>query len=70
MTPDQGQTASFQDQAQKRGLALKIVNVPQVRALYEADYALIRPDQIVAWRGNDPGQASALFSQILGKTAE
>ncbi len=70
MTPDQGQTAGFQDQAQKRGLALKIVNVPQVRALYEADYALIRPDQIVAWRGNDPGQASALFSQILGKTAE
>ena len=40
----------------------------EARDLYAADLALIRPDQVVAWRGNgrniDP---SAILSQVIGK---
>src|SRR5215210_3430032 len=38
------------------GIPLQVVDVTSeaARALYEADLALIRPDQMVAWRGNDP----------------
>jgi hypothetical protein len=40
--------------------------VPQAHELYDADYTLIRPDQIVAWRGNSCSQAEQVFGQILG----
>jgi hypothetical protein len=42
------------------------VQSPEARDLYGADYALIRPDQIVAWRGNDPGCALAAFEALHG----
>ena len=38
----------------------------EARELYGADYALIRPDQIVAWRGNDPSAALEAFGNLLG----
>src|SRR5690606_11387908 len=41
----------FRDAARATGLELTVVHEPRARALYEADFALIRPDQIVAWRG-------------------
>ena len=37
-----------------------------VRELYGADYALIRPDQIVAWRGDDITAARLALEQIRG----
>jgi hypothetical protein len=37
-----------------------------IRDLYEADYALIRPDQIVAWRGNSSGGAAAVLRRAAG----
>lgn len=40
-----------------------------VRALYGADYVLIRPDQHVAWRGNEIGDAAALVDTVWGRTA-
>jgi hypothetical protein len=55
--------------AQPRGLPLTIVDRPEaeIRDLYAADLVLIRPDQIVAWRGNRlPGDPAALLDQVTG----
>ena len=38
----------------------------EARELYGADYALIRPDQIVAWRGPDATSALRALRQLLG----
>jgi hypothetical protein len=37
-----------------------------MRELYGADYALIRPDQIVAWRGNSAAAARAALERLNG----
>ena len=60
---------AFVVQASLRGLDLKVVHVPQAKPLYEANFALIRPDQIVAWRGNDTAAAANVFNQILAQQA-
>ena len=55
--------------------AAKALNVPllvvpltsdEARDLYGADLALIRPDQIVAWRGNDANTAAAVLRRAIG----
>jgi hypothetical protein len=38
-----------------------------VRDLYGADYVLIRPDQHVAWRGDDIGDAVAHTDTVWGQ---
>jgi 2-polyprenyl-6-methoxyphenol hydroxylase-like FAD-dependent oxidoreductase len=60
--------APFAKAAQALGLDLKIVplDVAALRDLYEAPLALIRPDQIVAWRGGDAGAAAQVLSQAAG----
>ncbi len=47
---------------------LKVVTLrnPEARDLYGADLVLIRPDQIVAWRGNSDSQAEAAFATLTG----
>ena len=55
--------------AQARGIPFASFDVPlrQGRDLYEADLALIRPDQHVAWRGNRlPDDCDALLAQVTG----
>jgi len=37
----------------------------EARDLYGADFVLIRPDQIVAWRGNDDGEADSVLARLL-----
>jgi 2-polyprenyl-6-methoxyphenol hydroxylase-like FAD-dependent oxidoreductase len=61
--------AAFVAAAAKKGIDLKIVKLQsdEARDLYQADLALIRPDQIVAWRGRSDGEAEAVFSTLLGK---
>jgi 2-polyprenyl-6-methoxyphenol hydroxylase-like FAD-dependent oxidoreductase len=61
----------FAAEAQRRGLDLKHLDLrdDQIAAdLYEQPFALIRPDQIVAWRGEAPDAAAvkALFDRVLG----
>ena len=56
----------FIDSARRRGLDLKVVDVKKARHLYEADLALIRPDQMVAWRGNSDAAADRVFGAICG----
>ena len=67
--PNPPDATIFAKAATARGLPLAIVARPEIelRDLYEADLALIRPDQIVAWRGNRlPEDADALLAQVTG----
>jgi 2-polyprenyl-6-methoxyphenol hydroxylase-like FAD-dependent oxidoreductase len=58
----------WQAAAQAIGLPLAIVPVPGKEAcdLYESDLALIRPDQIVAWRGNSATEPAAVLRRAAG----
>ncbi len=58
--------------ARALGADLKLVTLPrQLRDLYEADLALIRPDQIVAWRGSasQAGMLGRVLARALGLTS-
>jgi len=62
-------TAPLAAAAAARGLPLAVVDIAEDRArdLYETDLALIRPDQIVAWRGNRlPDDPAALLARVTG----
>ncbi len=50
------------------GLSLKVVDLfrDDARDLYQADLVLIRPDQVVAWRGNSDGAAAEIIRRVLG----
>ncbi|MET0312379.1 MAG: FAD-dependent oxidoreductase [Burkholderiaceae bacterium] len=63
--PDVG---TFESAALERGIELRVVRLalPSLRLLYEAPLALIRPDQIVAWRGRDAAGAPQIIGTCLG----
>lgn len=50
------------------GMQLDVVDIVSetVRRAYEASLVLIRPDQIVAWRGDDDQDAIDVISKVLG----
>jgi hypothetical protein len=52
--------------AWRRGLALTEVEcrIAEARDLYGADLALIRPDQIVAWRGDSDVDAERILARL------
>ena len=58
--------SSFAGAAQRRGLPLTVFGPgsEEARDLYAADFALIRPDQIVAWRGNDDREADTILGKL------
>jgi 2-polyprenyl-6-methoxyphenol hydroxylase-like FAD-dependent oxidoreductase len=58
----------FQAAAQAMNMPLSVVAVAgeEARDLYGADLALIRPDQIVAWRGNSTADAGAVLRRATG----
>jgi 2-polyprenyl-6-methoxyphenol hydroxylase-like FAD-dependent oxidoreductase len=53
------------------GLSLKVVDLfrDDARDVYEADLVLIRPDQVVAWRGNSEETAAEIIERVLGVRA-
>jgi 2-polyprenyl-6-methoxyphenol hydroxylase-like FAD-dependent oxidoreductase len=59
----------FKHEAGRLGLDLTHLDlkIDEARELYGADLALIRPDQIVAWRGNDDRAAGAVLSRLSGR---
>lgn len=62
-------TRALEQAAAARGMPLKIVDVALAagRDLYARDLALIRPDMVVAWRGNRaPEDSAALLAQVTG----
>jgi hypothetical protein len=55
--------------ASDKGIPLKRyrVNLPEIRDLYGAGMALIRPDQHVAWRGDrSPDDAALVLATVVG----
>ncbi len=61
---------AFAAEAARRDVGLKIVDLsdePVAADLYELPFALIRPDQIVAWRGPEPHESEVqnIFSALL-----
>ncbi len=59
--------AAFAGAAAARAVPLTIFSPqsPALRTSYGADFALIRPDQVVAWRGNSiSGDAGAILDQV------
>ena len=58
----------FRAAAQAMNLPLSVVPVAgdEARDLYGADLALIRPDQIVAWRGNSSAGAAQVLRRASG----
>jgi len=54
--------------AAEAGIELKVLDVVSERArdIYGADLALIRPDQVVAWRSNQVDAAETIFPRVLG----
>ena len=60
----------FARAAADRGVPLAVVDVPgdEARDLYGADFALIRPDQVVAWRGNGAAdEAGDVIDRVTGR---
>lgn len=68
--PDAPAVDGLVQAAQALGIDLKVVvhEAPQLRALYEAPLALIRPDQIVAWRGDSDAAAATVLRRAGGIT--
>ena len=62
---------AIQRAAAAGGVPLAVIRPrePGIPALYKARFALIRPDQHVAWRGNAAGDAAAVIRTIVGKAA-
>jgi len=56
-------------QAMDRGLDLTVLTLtePRLRALYGAPLVLIRPDQIIGWRGHGEINAAAVWDLLLGR---
>jgi hypothetical protein len=67
---DREAVAAFMRAAAAAGMDLRVFEPPpgvsDLKALYEAPLALIRPDQIVAWRGSDASDAPAVVARVLG----
>jgi hypothetical protein len=68
MASRDAEVADFEDAARVAGIPLTVVRHPDdaVAALYPTRHTLIRPDQHVAWRGNDGDDAAAILSAIAG----
>ena len=62
------QTSAFEAAARQRGLDLRVVRhaAPSLAALYEAPLVLIRPDQVVAWRGTACDDGGAVLARVTG----
>jgi 2-polyprenyl-6-methoxyphenol hydroxylase-like FAD-dependent oxidoreductase len=61
--------AGLASAAKRLGVPLKVVDLcdPEVRDFYGRDFALIRPDQYVAWRGNRCSEnPHKVISQVIG----
>jgi 2-polyprenyl-6-methoxyphenol hydroxylase-like FAD-dependent oxidoreductase len=64
---DRVAVAALRDAAARQGVPLEIIedDGPQIRAAYGASLVLARPDQFVAWVGED-GDAAAIIAVVKG----
>ncbi|MCO5089377.1 MAG: hypothetical protein M9883_21255 [Methylobacteriaceae bacterium] len=47
-------------------LATVDIDSAELARLYEAPLTLVRPDQVVAWRGADDTEAERIIATVLG----
>jgi hypothetical protein len=68
--PNPPDASAFAKAAATRGMPLAIVErpEPELHDLYAARLALIRPDQIVAWRGNDASDCARILDVATGRS--
>ncbi len=68
--PDAPDPSPFTTAAAALGIELAMVGLPSqaLRDLYEAPLALIRPDQVVAWRGKSCSDAERVLARSCGWT--
>ncbi|RZS84490.1 FAD-dependent oxidoreductase [Pigmentiphaga kullae] len=68
---DEVSHAGFEVAAHELAIDLKPVRLasPALCELYEAPLVLIRPDQIVAWRGANADEARAVLERVTGRRA-
>ncbi|MDH3239425.1 MAG: FAD-dependent monooxygenase [Alphaproteobacteria bacterium] len=62
-------TKRFEGAAQDLGIPIKILELshPAARGLYDRRLYLIRPDQVIAWRGDEvPSDVEALLALVTG----
>ncbi|MEJ8814751.1 FAD-dependent oxidoreductase [Variovorax ureilyticus] len=66
--PNPPSIEAFEAAAKEFAMDLCVVRLPQpaLSELYEAPLALIRPDQIVAWRGGTDEGAQSIFERVTG----
>jgi 2-polyprenyl-6-methoxyphenol hydroxylase-like FAD-dependent oxidoreductase len=66
--PQPPATQPFVQAARALALDLRVVHhgEPALRDLYEAPLALVRPDQVVAWRGHDAAEAARVLERANG----
>lgn len=66
--PDEQPVTEWTQQAQKLGVSLKVLrlNAQDLLTAYEAPLVLIRPDHIVAWRGQASAAVQPVWDQLLG----
>jgi 2-polyprenyl-6-methoxyphenol hydroxylase-like FAD-dependent oxidoreductase len=65
---DEKAVRAWRDTAQSMGLSLQVVqpDLNGLSDLYQTPLALIRPDQIVAWRGDFSSDPALVWRQLLG----
>jgi len=68
LAPHAKAVSLWKDSAQRRGVHLEVIDPPSApwMALYDAELALIRPDQIVAWRGSGSDDPEPVWQRVLG----
>jgi hypothetical protein len=67
--PDAPDASAFVAAARQAGLDLQVAAhaAPELASLYEAPLVLVRPDQIVAWRGHDDSRAAEVLALASGR---
>ncbi len=68
LQPQEMSWGKWQADATERGLDLTVVELdqPDLLGLYGAPWVLIRPDQIVAWRGDASASPAEIWPLLLG----
>jgi 2-polyprenyl-6-methoxyphenol hydroxylase-like FAD-dependent oxidoreductase len=63
-------TAQFVEAAKALSIPLTVVDAAseETRELYGAELALVRPDQIIAWRGDQRADPTSVLQQATGRT--
>lgn len=69
----EGNTSDVERAAQDLAIPLTVIRLdrPELRPIYERNFLLVRPDQHVAWRGDEiPADTVALLRRAAGQAAQ